>query len=82
MAHIHALDPDFPNRGVKENRGLAVMRGTQMPAVLVETAFIDHPDDAWLLQHYPDDFAHGIAAGIKEALRPVFLRQNPACYEK
>ncbi|MGO5130121.1 N-acetylmuramoyl-L-alanine amidase [Mitsuokella jalaludinii] len=82
MAHIHALDPDFPNRGVKENRGLAVLRGTQMPAVLVETAFIDHPDDAWLLQHYPDAFAHGIAAGIEAALRPAFLRRNPACYKK
>lgn len=73
VANIRALDPTFPDRGIKENPNLAVLRGTRMPAILVETAFIDNQDDAWLLQHYPDIFAHGIASGVEEALQPTFV---------
>ncbi len=53
------------NRGVKE-AGFAVIRHTTMPAVLVETAFIDSADDAAKLadgayqQKYAESITHGI----------------------
>ncbi len=53
------------DRGVREAE-FAVIRHTVMPAVLVETAFIDNPDDAAILaddgcrQLYAESIAHGI----------------------
>ena len=43
---IQAIDAAFRDRGVKESPNLAVLRATLMPAVLVETAFIDNMEDA------------------------------------
>ena len=37
-----------------------------MPAVLVETAFIDNDEDALLLMNHADDFAAAIARGITD----------------
>lgn len=54
------------NRGVKERENLAVLRGTDMSAVLVELAFIDHASDALLLRDRQDDFARAIARGITD----------------
>lgn len=54
------------DRGVKEMPGLIVLRHTDMPAVLVETAFIDNDDDAALLTDKWDDFARAIARGITD----------------
>lgn len=53
------------DRGVKEN-DFVVLRDTAMTAVLVETAFIDNPDDAELLRYRKDDFARAIARGITD----------------
>lgn len=53
------------DRGVKE-AGFYVLANTDMPAVLVETAFIDNPDDAELLRNRKDDFARAIARGISD----------------
>lgn len=53
------------NRGVKE-AGFAVLNGTNMPAVLVETAFIDNAADAKLLVEHEDDFARAIARGVTD----------------
>ena len=53
------------DRGVK-SANFAVLRGTDMPAVLVETAFIDNFDDAQLLRDRQDDFARAIARGITD----------------
>ena len=53
------------NRGVKE-AGFYVLANTDMPAVLVETAFIDNPQDAALLKEREDDFAKAIARGISD----------------
>ncbi|AJD92895.1 hypothetical protein JMA_35780 [Jeotgalibacillus malaysiensis] len=39
-----------------------------MPAVLVETAFLSNPADAWLLRNRPDDFAVAIATEILDYL--------------
>ena len=52
------------NRGVKERSDLVVLRKTSMPAVLVETAFIDNKDDAELLRERQEDFAQAIFEGI------------------
>lgn len=54
------------DRGVKEMPGLIVLRHTDMPAVLVETAFIDNDDDAALLTEKWDDFARAIARGVTD----------------
>lgn len=45
-----------------------VTKYTNMPAVLVETAFIDNPADAKLLVEREDDFAKAIARGITDYL--------------
>ena len=63
---IQAIDAAFSDRGVKERPCLAVLRATSMPAVLVETAFIDNMEDAWLLAKYPDEFARAIACGVTD----------------
>lgn len=54
------------DRGLKERPNLIVLKDTTMPAVLVETAFIDNEDDAALLTNNADDFAWVIARGITD----------------
>ena len=61
------------NRGVKFDDEFFVLANTNMPAVLVECAFIDNPNDAKLLVEREDDFASAIARGITDyfaKLRP------------
>lgn len=60
------------NRGVKFE-DFCVLRDTNMPAALIECAFIDNPSDAKLLREREDDFARAIARGISDfvaKLRP------------
>lgn len=52
------------NRGVKERPDLYVLKMTEMPAILVETAFIDNQSDANKLSNEQDAFAEAICAGI------------------
>ena len=54
------------DRGVKEMPGLIVLKHTDMPAVLVETAFIDNDDDMLLLMNHWDDIARAIARGVTD----------------
>lgn len=54
------------DRGVKFRHDLIVLNQTDMPAVLVETAFIDQEDDAELLRDRQDDFARAIARGVTD----------------
>lgn len=62
-------DKLIANRGVKEDSmGLAVLKGTNCPAVLVETAFITNPDEEIYLgaemgQYF---FAEAISRGIMD----------------
>ena len=56
------------DRGIKERPDLAVLKGTKMPAVLVEMAFIDNADDCIKLMHQQDEFARAIARGITDYL--------------
>lgn len=60
------------NRGIKD-AGFAVLVGTTMPAVLVETAFLSNAEDAKLLVDREDDFARAIARGITD----FFLTKKP-----
>lgn len=55
------------SRGVKE-ANLLVLRETDCPAILVETAFLDHPSDAQLLKTKREEFARAIAWGILQFL--------------
>ena len=52
------------NRGVKISKGLAVLRKTKMPAILIETAFISNPSDAEKLRN-TEAFALAIFKAIK-----------------
>ena len=54
------------DRGLKERPGLIVLKHTDMPAVLVEMAFIDNDNDAALLVDRADDLARAIARGITD----------------
>ena len=54
------------DRGLKERPNLYVLKHTDMPAVLVETAFIDNEGDAALLRDRQDDFARAIARGVTD----------------
>ena len=54
------------DRGVKYMPKLLVLRYTNMPAVLVEMAFIDNDEDAELLAGKQDEFARAIARGVTD----------------
>lgn len=63
---------DTVDRGVKEMPELLVLRYTDMPAVLVETAFIDNDDDMLLLVQHWDDIARAIARGVTDYVQSIF----------
>lgn len=52
----------FRNRGVKENPNLYVLRHTKSSAMLIESCFVDDPDDVAL--YNADRMADAIVAGI------------------
>ncbi len=56
---------DLTNRGVKE-AGFYVLRNTDMPAALLEGAFITNPEEAELLQdsEFQQEIAEGVAEGV------------------
>lgn len=53
------------DRGVKE-ANFYVVKNTEMPAVLVELAFITNEQDAVLLRDRQDDIARAIARGVTD----------------
>lgn len=52
------------DNGVRLNPGLYVLRRTQMPAVLVELAYLSNASDAQKLRDDPYGFAQGIYNGL------------------
>ena len=60
---LHALPVE--NRGVRD-ANFAVLRGTDCPAALVETAFVTNESDAAILRTCQDDFARAIARGVTD----------------
>lgn len=54
------------DRGVKYSQGLYVLKYTECPAVLVETAFISNAEDEALLRDRQSDFARAIARGVTD----------------
>lgn len=64
------IDPDFPDRGLKE-ANFYVVRNTDMPACLVELAFISNEEDAALLKYHADDFARAIARGVTDYAQAI-----------
>jgi len=61
-------DIGFENQGVNERTNLAVLRRTQMPAVLVEVGFINTDADNALFDAGFNDIAEAIADGILETI--------------
>lgn len=56
---------DTEDRGVRQRKDLAVLKGTQCPAVLIETEFIDGPN--WeILKDKQQEFAEAIAVGFTD----------------
>lgn len=58
------------NRGVKERPDLGVLRLTKMPAILVETGFISHEDEARKL--FSPEWQSRIAGAIAEGVLSTF----------
>ncbi len=56
------------DRGIKVRPDLGVLRFTNMPAILVETAFISNESDAKLLENNQNTFAEAITDGVFEFL--------------
>lgn len=54
----------LPNRGMRINPSLYVLRRTNMPALLVEMGYLTNPTDAQLLSSDPQSFARGIYNGM------------------
>ena len=63
------------NRGVKDSTGLAVLRHSIMPSVLIEVGFISNTDERELMftESYRDKLAEGIAQGILKTLTEMGL---------
>ena len=78
----------FRELGVKERPGLVVLRRTRMPALLIETGFINSDDDNKLFDEKFDDIAQGIADAIlgtldKETVEePLYYRVQTGVFRK
>ncbi len=59
----------YKNLGIDERPGLAVLRRTSMPAILVEAGFINSDIDNNLFDNNFDATAQAIADGINETIR-------------
>ena len=59
----------FRDLGIIERPGLAVLRRSRMPAVLIETGFIDNEADNQKFDEEFEEIATAIADGILETLR-------------
>ena len=61
----------YRNINIEERKNLAVLRGTSMPAVLIETGFINSDYDNYLFDYAFSETALAIAEAINETLGPA-----------
>ncbi|MCC8127256.1 MAG: N-acetylmuramoyl-L-alanine amidase [Clostridiales bacterium] len=59
----------FQNLGITERPGIAVLRQTKMPAVLIETGFLDNAKDNEFFDSHFREIAEAIAAGVVAGIR-------------
>lgn len=75
----------FVNQGVYTRPNIAVLRRTEMPAVLVEAGFIDNPEDNALFDEKFNEIAEGIAQGILQSItaseEEMLYRVNVGVFE-
>lgn len=64
-------------RGIKGSPVWYVVKNTNSPAILIETAFIDNTEDIELLKNRQADFARAIARGILEYLGLNYVESKP-----
>lgn len=67
----------FRNLGVKARPGLVVLRRTRMPAILIETGFINNDADNALFDQKFDDIAQAIAYAILGSLEEEEIENPP-----
>lgn len=79
---VSRIDKSFPDRGVKVNPDLTVLRRTAMPAILVETAFLDTEEDFQLLVNHAAVFGHSIACAIDQFLRAHITAEGDLIFEE
>ena len=75
----HLEQVGFKNLGVEEVPGLIVLRKTEMPAVLVETGFLNSDIDNQLFDEKFDAIVDAIVAGIEESI-PLSAQEIPEQY--
>lgn len=66
----------YRNINVVERPNLAVLRRTKMPAILVETGFINNDEDNARFDNQFDETAMAIATGIDDVLRAQGLKTD------
>ena len=71
LANAMAEAADFINRGDKKRTDLAFLNGTEMPAVLIETCFVDAHGDVKKYHAHFDPLCEAIADTIANGERPV-----------
>ena len=70
IAAIQPIDQGYRDRGVYEHPTFCVLRNTSMPAVLVETGFIDSDDVGVLILH-GDEIARALARGVTDYWKTI-----------
>ena len=65
----------YQDLGVVERPGLAVLRRTAMPAILIEAGFIDNPQDNQLFDQQFEAIAEAVADGVEKAVREQQLAE-------
>lgn len=76
-------DVGFQNLGIRERPGLVVLRRTKMPALLVETGFINSEADNQLYDERFEQIAQAIAEGILDTLdMDGHMSQQPSMQQR